>query len=126
MTDYPAIAEQWCLDIVSGAIPACKWTILAAQRNLTDLRPIRGHGGLPVGCVHWGRLVPSACAGLLAIPVPDWTTEVWQCHQRRPVLVGAGAVRAQSHARRRETPLLGRDPVLDAHADRRTVRMARF
>lgn len=35
--DYVSIAKQYCLDIVSGVIPACKWTKLACQRQLDDL-----------------------------------------------------------------------------------------
>ena len=37
MKDYSAIAEQYARDIVSGAIPASKYIIMACQRHLDDL-----------------------------------------------------------------------------------------
>jgi phage terminase large subunit-like protein len=36
--DYPAIALQYATDVLSGAIPACKWVRLACQRQLNDLK----------------------------------------------------------------------------------------
>lgn len=35
--DFPAIAAQYCADVLSGAIPACKWVRLACQRQVDDL-----------------------------------------------------------------------------------------
>lgn len=35
--NYAAIAEQYARDVVAGTIAACKWTIAACQRQLTDL-----------------------------------------------------------------------------------------
>ena len=37
MTDYPAVAEQYARDIISGTIPAAKYIKLACQRHLDDL-----------------------------------------------------------------------------------------
>ena len=37
MTNYPAVAEQYARDIISGEIPASKYIKLAAQRHLDDL-----------------------------------------------------------------------------------------
>lgn len=37
MTDYPAVAEQYARDVVSGKIPAAKYIRLACQRHLDDL-----------------------------------------------------------------------------------------
>lgn len=36
--DYQAISEQYIADVLSGDIPACKWTKLACQRQLNDLK----------------------------------------------------------------------------------------
>jgi phage terminase large subunit-like protein len=36
--DYVSIANQYAADVLSGAIPACRWVRLAAQRQLDDLR----------------------------------------------------------------------------------------
>lgn len=35
--EYAVRATQYCRDIVSGAIPACKWVRFACQRHLNDL-----------------------------------------------------------------------------------------
>ena len=35
--DYPAIARTYAGDVVSGKIPACKWTVKACRRQLADL-----------------------------------------------------------------------------------------
>src|SRR5690349_18366650 len=35
--DYVALAAQYQADVLSGAIPACKWVRLACQRNRRDL-----------------------------------------------------------------------------------------
>jgi len=37
VTDYPAVAEQYARDIISGTIPAAKYIKLACQRHLDDL-----------------------------------------------------------------------------------------
>lgn len=37
MRDYVALAAQYQADVLSGAIPACKWVKLAAERNRRDL-----------------------------------------------------------------------------------------
>lgn len=37
MTDYPAVAEQYARDVISGKIPASKYIKLACQRHLDDL-----------------------------------------------------------------------------------------
>lgn len=37
MKDYAAIATGYARDVVSGAVPACKWVRLACQRHLNDL-----------------------------------------------------------------------------------------
>lgn len=36
--DYCAIARQYCDDVLSGKIPACKWVKLACQRQVDDLK----------------------------------------------------------------------------------------
>lgn len=42
---FAAIAAQYARDVVSGAIPACKWVRLACRRHLDDLaRAARGEG----------------------------------------------------------------------------------
>jgi phage terminase large subunit-like protein len=35
--NYAAIAEQYARDVVAGTIAACKWTVLACERQLHDL-----------------------------------------------------------------------------------------
>jgi len=37
VTDYPAVAEQYARDVISGKIPASKYIKLACQRHLDDL-----------------------------------------------------------------------------------------
>lgn len=37
MTDHLALASQYMADVASGAVPACKWTRLAVERQLADL-----------------------------------------------------------------------------------------
>ncbi|MEN6297742.1 MAG: terminase TerL endonuclease subunit [Rectinema sp.] len=37
MTDYTAIAEQYCKDVLSGAIPSGKYVKLACKRHIDDL-----------------------------------------------------------------------------------------
>src|ERR1700722_11804226 len=36
--DFGVIAAQYCSDILDGTIPSCKWTKLACQRHLNDLK----------------------------------------------------------------------------------------
>lgn len=46
---YPHIAAGvgYCKDVLSGVIPACKWTKAAAQRHLDDLERWQGKAGAP-------------------------------------------------------------------------------
>ncbi|MGL3208307.1 terminase large subunit domain-containing protein [Bradyrhizobium sp. BR 1433] len=37
MRDYPGVAEQYCRDVLVGAVVAGKWTRLACRRHLQDL-----------------------------------------------------------------------------------------
>ena len=36
--DYEQVSQQYIADVLSGAIPACKWVKLAVQRQLNDLK----------------------------------------------------------------------------------------
>src|ERR1700733_8044016 len=35
--DFPAIAAQYCRDVLSNKIPSCKWVKAACQRQIDDL-----------------------------------------------------------------------------------------
>ena len=41
MNEYVERAQQYMRDVLSGAIPTCKWTRLAVQRQADDLLPVR-------------------------------------------------------------------------------------
>ena len=43
--DFVAIAGQYCSDVLSGLIPACKWVKLACQRQVNDLAALKTVSG---------------------------------------------------------------------------------
>ena len=42
--DYPAIARTYAEGVVSGKVPACKWTVSACRRQLADLQKEKSAG----------------------------------------------------------------------------------
>jgi phage terminase large subunit-like protein len=93
--DYIAIAAQYQADVLSGAIPACKWVRLACERNRRDLDrqdteafPYRFEPDAGTRVCRFAELLPHI-KGPKAFVVgkddddrPMWNTielEPWQC-----------------------------------------------
>lgn len=83
MRDYSQIAEQYCRDVVAGAVIAGKWTRLACQRHLNDLSRAATDSAWPYHFDEWHA--SDVCDFVEKLPhiegkwaTPTITLEPWQ------------------------------------------------